>query len=190
MYFLSPPSLYIIKFQGHVILFSLIIFEEMESGKMEKVTQTPQTNPKREVWDCESSLYDSFELKSFKRQLDSAISSRTMSMPHLSSSSSSSSLRHQVPPPFDHKPTSKKPFRLSRSLNKLIRSVFRPRHNHHTSSRDGSFYVYDTSSALHTIPEVPETMPEFDRLSPDMKLLITRTGSDRFMPTSLGISCA
>ncbi|CAI9288985.1 unnamed protein product [Lactuca saligna] len=163
----------------------------MESGKMEKVTQTPQTNPKRELWDCESSLYDSFELKSFKRQLDSAISSRTMSMPHLSSSSSSSSsLRHQVPPPFDHKPTSKKPFRLSRSLNKLIRSVFRPRHNHHTSSRDGAFYVYDTSSALHTIPEVSETMPEFDRLSPDMKLLITRTGSDRFMPTSLGISCA
>ncbi|KAL4592774.1 hypothetical protein LXL04_005779 [Taraxacum kok-saghyz] len=169
----------------------------MERGKMEKDSQTLKANFKREVWDCESSLYDSFELKSFKRQLDSAISStRTMSMPHLSSTSSST-LRHQQQPPpppfFDHKTTStsKKPFRLTRSINKLIRLVFRPRHSHHNSSRDGAFYVYDTSTALSTIPEVPETMPEFDRLSPDMKLLVTRTGSDRFMPaTSLGISCA
>ncbi|KAI3522491.1 hypothetical protein L1887_00318 [Cichorium endivia] len=166
------------------------IFEEMERGKMEKETQTLKANPKREVWDCESSLYDSFELKSFERQLDSAISTRTMSMPHLSSSSSSSSLRHQPPPPFDHKPTSKKPFRLTRSLNKIIRSVFRTRHNNHNSSRDGAFYVYDTSSALSTIPEVPETVPDFDRLSPDMKSLVTRAGSERFMPSSVGISCA
>ncbi|KVH90098.1 hypothetical protein Ccrd_007994 [Cynara cardunculus var. scolymus] len=147
---------------------------------MEKQPQTL----KRQVWDCESSLYDSFELKSFERRLDSAISSRTMSMPHLSSS-----IRHQ-PPPSHHKPTSKKPFRLTRSLHKLLRSVFRLRPNHHSSSRDEAFYVYDTSTALSTIPELPEMVPEFDGLSPDMKSLVTRTGSDRFMPTSLGISCA
>ncbi|KAL8196274.1 hypothetical protein R6Q57_025274 [Mikania cordata] len=39
---------------------------------------------KRQVWDCGSSLYDSFELKSLQNHLNSAISARTMSMPHLS----------------------------------------------------------------------------------------------------------
>ncbi|KAJ0770159.1 hypothetical protein HanPI659440_Chr07g0254051 [Helianthus annuus] len=153
---------------------------------MEKETRTLKAKLKREVWDCESSLYDSFELKSFERQLDSAISSRTMSMPHLSSTTS---VRHQ-PPLSDHKPASKKQSRLTRSLNKLIRAVFRPKDNHHSSSRDEGFYVYDTSSALSTIPETPETVPEFDVVSPDMKSLVTRARSDRFVPTSLGISCA
>ncbi|KAJ0549348.1 hypothetical protein HanHA300_Chr07g0232561 [Helianthus annuus] len=149
---------------------------------MEKETRTLKAKLKREVWDCESSLYDSFELKSFERQLDSAISSRTMSMPHLTSTTS---VRHQ-PPPSDHKPASKKQSRLTRSLNKLIRAVFRPKDNHHSSSRDEGFYVYDTSSALSTIPETPETVPEFDVVSPDMKSLVTRARSDRFVPTSLG----
>ncbi|KAK1436146.1 hypothetical protein QVD17_01922 [Tagetes erecta] len=156
---------------------------------MEKETRSLKAKLKREVWDCESSLYDSFELKSFNQQLDSAIiSSRTMSMPHLSTTSA-----HRQPPPnSDHKPTSKKHYsRLTRSLNKLLRSVFRIRNNHHTTSRDGAFYVYDTSSALSTIPELPETVTEFDVLSPDIKSsLATRTQSDRFVPTSLGISCA
>ncbi|KAI3822131.1 hypothetical protein L1987_09712 [Smallanthus sonchifolius] len=158
---------------------------EIQIEKMEKETRTLKAKLKREVWDCESSLYDSFELKSFERQLDSAISTRTMSMPHLSSSSSSV-LRQ--PPPSHDKPTSKKQSRLIRSLNKLLRAVFRPRHSH-SSSRGEAFYVYDTSSALSTIPELPETVTEFDKLSPDMKSLVTRTRSDRFMPASLGISC-
>ncbi|KAD4384763.1 hypothetical protein R6Q59_011082 [Mikania micrantha] len=155
---------------------------------MEKEKQTPKAKLKRELWDCESSLYDSFELKSFERQLDSAISTRTMSMPHLSSATTV--LRK--PPPSDHKPTSKKHSRITRSINKLLRAVFRPRHNHHhASSRDRqAFYVYDTSGGLSTIPELPETVPEFDLLSPEMKSLMTRARSDRFMPTSLGISCA
>ncbi|KAK9079753.1 hypothetical protein SSX86_001426 [Deinandra increscens subsp. villosa] len=159
-----------------------------------KETRTLKAKFKREVWDCESSLYDSFELKSFEKQLDSAISTRTMSMPHLSSSSSSAVFLRQ-PPPSDHKPTSKKQSRLTRSLNKLIRAVFRPRNNNHdhSSSRNNtSFYVYDTSGALSTIPELPETtvVPEIAVLSPDMKSLMARSQSDRFMPTSLGISCA
>ncbi|XP_076894726.1 uncharacterized protein LOC143547104 [Bidens hawaiensis] len=150
---------------------------------MENDSRTLKAKLKREVWDCESSLYDSFELKSFEQQLDSAISSRTMSMPHLTSSSSV--LRQ--PPLSDRKSASKKPSRLTRSLNKLLRAVFRTRHR---SSKDEAFYVYDTSSALSTILELPETMPEFDVLSPDMKSLATRARSDRFMPTSLSISCA
>lgn len=40
------------------------------------------------VWDCGSVLYDSYELTAFKRQLDAAVlaSSRSLSMPHLTSS--------------------------------------------------------------------------------------------------------
>ncbi|KAI3804471.1 hypothetical protein L1987_26034 [Smallanthus sonchifolius] len=135
---------------------------------------------KREVWDCGSSLYDSFELKSLQHQLNAAISARTMSMPHLS--------HHRQPPP-----TAKKHSRISRSLHKILRSVFRTKHSHHITSTDEAFYVYDTdtSSALSTIPEVPELkLPEFDGLSPEMRSLVTRTRSDRFMSTtSLGISC-
>nr|GEX03877.1 hypothetical protein [Tanacetum cinerariifolium] len=158
----------------------------MQRASRNQESQTLKAKLKREVWDCESSLYDSFELKSFERQLDSAISARTMSMPHLSSSS----IRGQPPPPpapSNHKPASKKYLRLTRSLNKLLRSVFRPRHTHHSSSRDQAFYVYDTSSVLSTIPEIPETVPEFDMLSPDLKSLATRSQSDRFMPTSIGL---
>ncbi|KAI3703467.1 hypothetical protein L1987_73557 [Smallanthus sonchifolius] len=101
-----------------------------------------------------------------------------MSMPYL--------FYHHQPP---H--TAKKHWRISRSLHKFLRSIFRPKHNHNTTSLiEGPFYVYDTSSALATIPEVPETLPEFDGLSPEMESLVARTVSDQFMPsTSLGISC-
>ncbi|KAM0024151.1 hypothetical protein Hdeb2414_s0022g00612331 [Helianthus debilis subsp. tardiflorus] len=156
---------------------------------MEKEAQNLKAKHKRDqVWDCESSLYDSYELKSFQQQLDSVISARTMSMPHLSSSS----LRPEppAPQPFDHNPASKKHSRLTRSFRKLIRSVFRSRHNRrNTSTKDEMFFVYDTSSALSTISEVPEMVPDFDLLSPDMKALVTRTRSDRFRPTSLVEMC-
>nr|XP_043613489.1 uncharacterized protein LOC122585421 [Erigeron canadensis] len=194
--------------------FSLIkIDQELRvDRKMEKeattktLPQKAKLKQQREVWDCESSLYDSFELKSFEKQLDSAISARTMSMPHLSSTST----RPRQPPPpttnYDHKQqpaaASKKHSRLTRSLNKFLKSVFRPRNytsSSSSSSRYEGMYGYDTSSALSTIPELPETTvpdfdrlsSEFDRLSPDMKSLVTRSRSDRFvMPTSVGVSCA
>ncbi|MFS7927198.1 hypothetical protein Hanom_Chr04g00306121 [Helianthus anomalus] len=85
--------------------------------------------------------------------------------------------------------TAKKHSRISRSLHKLLRSIFRPKHNHNIASIEAAFYVYDTSSALSTIPEVPETFPECDGFSPEMNSLIVRTTSDQFMSTSLGISC-
>ncbi|XP_055819529.1 uncharacterized protein LOC129888603 [Solanum dulcamara] len=141
------------------------------------------------IWDCGSSLYDSFELKSFERQLDSAISSRSLSMPHLPDR------RVLIPPSTDRQqqqtqPISKKTSRISRSFQKLLKSVFRAKQNNSPlfqgQNRDGFYVVYDKSGALTTIPEGPE----YDGLSPEIKSLVRRTGSERFTATTLGISCA
>ncbi|XP_057967957.1 uncharacterized protein LOC131157660 [Malania oleifera] len=144
------------------------------------------------VWDCDSSLYDSFELKSFKRQLDSAISSRTLSMPHLS--------HHHPPPPPAAAP--KKPWKISRSVNRLLRSVFRVKpqptttsflrvQDHHHRPRDGFYVLCDGSGSLTTIPEVPETGLDYGGLSPELNSLARRTASDRFMAAgAVGIYCA
>ncbi|CAI9772080.1 unnamed protein product [Fraxinus pennsylvanica] len=138
-----------------------------ESGQKEKQSEITNRPP---IWDCGSSLYDSFEKKAFEKQLDSAISSRTLSMPHLSD-------RHLQPPPqISNRKTSK----LSRSFHKLLRSVFRSKHN---KSGEGFYVAYDTSSALSAIPEAPEFEPE-------IRSLVRRTASDRFPATSIGISCA
>ncbi|KAJ7945025.1 protein SEH1 [Quillaja saponaria] len=130
------------------------------------------------VWDCGSTLYDSFELKSFKRQLDSAIlaSTRTLSMPHLPD--------RRVPlPPTQQQPhpqqqaTSfnipKKSSKISRSLHKLLRSVFKPNKSSGSffpvkdQTKDGFYVVYDKSgSVLSTIPEVPTF--EIAKLSPEI----------------------
>ncbi|KAL9167620.1 hypothetical protein ABFS82_05G109400 [Erythranthe guttata] len=151
---------------------------------------------KHVIWDCGSSLYDSFELKSFERQLDSAIlsSSRSMSMPHLSHRRAPP----PPPPPENKKPTSSK---ISRSLHRLIRSFFRPKNNNKNNNNNNSsfskegFYVVDddrSSSELSTIPEVAES----DGLSPEIRSLVGRTASDRFTFTAaprgfnnIGIHC-
>ncbi|KAL6280549.1 hypothetical protein ACE6H2_017430 [Prunus campanulata] len=168
-------------------------------------------NKSRPVWDCGSSLYDSVELDSFKRQLDSAISCRTMSMPHLSD-------RRVLPPPrppsqpaitaSNKKPLSNK---LSRSIQKLLRSVFKPNkssssNNNNNSGvvfrlpdhpqaniKDGFYVVYDKTGALTTIPEVVPHEFDFGGLSPEIGALVGRTTSERFTATStsnIGISCA
>ncbi|XAR70195.1 hypothetical protein NMG60_11026970 [Bertholletia excelsa] len=74
---------------------------------MDKQTQADQNqkSSKALVWDCESSLYDSFELKSFERQLGLAIASRSLSMPHLSDNRT----RHPLPPPVRHVQRPKNP---------------------------------------------------------------------------------
>ncbi|XP_052210859.1 uncharacterized protein LOC127813761 [Diospyros lotus] len=160
---------------------------------MDKVQQLP---PRPLVWDCGSSLYDSFELRSFERQLDSAIVSRTLSMPHLSDHRS----RPPPPPPLalpphppPNRPVSKKPSRFSRPFHKLLRSIFGskqatcgPFFKVQEGSKDGFYVLYDKSSALSTIPEGPET----GGLSPDLKSLTRRSESHRFAATSVGISCA
>nr|XP_009592420.1 uncharacterized protein LOC104089274 [Nicotiana tomentosiformis] len=92
------------------------------------------------IWDCGSSLYDSVELKSFERQLGMAIASRTMSMPHLSDNrifplSSSSQLgisNGRVGLNLDESKSQrvpKKGSKISRTFQKIIKSVFRPKHN-------------------------------------------------------------
>ncbi|XP_057809973.1 uncharacterized protein LOC131024482 [Salvia miltiorrhiza] len=148
--------------------------------KTQPILQNSITNPKHgAVWDCGSSLYDSFELKAFERQLDSAITSRTMSMPHLSDR------RPHPPAGLSKKPASK----ISRSLQRLIRSVFGLKSNNTSKLGSGErfFVVYDKSAALSTIPEAPE----FDGLSPEIRSLVRRTASDRFSATTaIGISCA
>ncbi|KAA0044891.1 putative inactive serine/threonine-protein kinase slob1 isoform X1 [Cucumis melo var. makuwa] len=152
-------------------------------------------NANSPFWDCESSLYDSFELNSFKRHLDSAIASRTFSMPHLSSSNGH---HHQAslptPPPPRTCVPSKASSKFSRSFSKILRSLFRPKPNSNTpifraqdQPRDG-FYVFYEVGSLSTIPEVPEA--DFGAgLSPEISSLVKKTASERFTPNSIGISC-
>ncbi|PON45255.1 hypothetical protein PanWU01x14_260850 [Parasponia andersonii] len=157
----------------------------MEKSKERNENQSDQSKAanKSLVWDCGSTLYDSFELNSFKRQLDSAISSssRSFSMPHLPD-------RRALPrpPPAPAKKSSK----ISRSLNKLLRSVFRPKpvFRVQEQSKDGFVLVYDKSGTLTTIPEVPEI--DLGGFSPEIGSLVGMTGSERFAATSIGISCA
>ncbi|CAN0908771.1 hypothetical protein LINGRAHAP2_LOCUS25462 [Linum grandiflorum] len=141
------------------------------------------------VWDCESSLYDSFELRSFEKQLSSALTSRTLSMPHLSSD------RVRVAPAPPPSSTSSK---ISKSVQRFLKSVFiarsndhNHRHNKQSPSKDRN-NVYDKSGALTTIPEGPES--DFG-LSPDIKSLVRKTASERFTAArapmaGYGISCA
>ncbi|XP_074342040.1 uncharacterized protein LOC141679435 [Apium graveolens] len=166
---------------------------------MEKVMKGSQ---KATVWDCGSSLYDSFELKSFERQLDSAISSaRSLSMPHLTDTRRFPTSRphqtHDDPPQILSKKTSK----ISRSFNKLMRTLFRTKQSPSTlfrvQSQRGHDRVYDRYGALTTIPEVSENANPGDYeggFSPEMRStassLAERSTSERFAATSVGISCA
>lgn len=161
--------------------------QKLQKRKETDLHQSHKGSSRPPVWDCGSSLYDSFELKSFERQLDSAITStRTLSMPHLTSSSSYKQQPQQPNFDFSKKSSSK----FSRSFHKLLRSLFRPKQHRHRS-RDGFYVVYDTSGTLSTIPELPEMAPDYDALSPEMKSLVRRTASDRFTAASIaGISCA
>lgn len=166
---------------------------------MEKV----KGSQKASVWDCGSSLYDSVELKSFERQLDSAISSaRSLSMPHLTDT-------RRFPPPesqkhriHDEKPQilSKKSSKISRSFNKFMRTLFRTKQSPSTlfglQSQRAHDRVYDRYGALTTIPEVSENAIAGDYeggYSPEMRgasSLVGRSASLRFATTSVGISCA
>ncbi|OIT27574.1 PREDICTED: uncharacterized protein LOC109213760 [Nicotiana attenuata] len=136
------------------------------------------------IWDCGSSLYDSFELKSFERQLGMAIASRTMSMPHLSdnhvfplSSSSESGLSNErVGLNLDGSKSQralKKGSKISRTFQKLLKSVFRPKHNTSSpifpvqdkSSSDEVQVICEKCSALSPIWEVTECDGLFRRIS-------------------------
>ncbi|XP_045815259.1 uncharacterized protein LOC123908616 [Trifolium pratense] len=174
----------------------------MEKQKLQQEEKENKISESKNVWDCGSTLYDSFELNSLKHQLHSAIGNnnshiinRTLSMSHLperrvtllqqSSSSSSSSVM------------SRKPYKISRSFQKFIRSIFKSNVTSSSNSfkvsekcsKERLFVVYDKSgSVLSTIPEVPEF--EIGSLSPDISsLLVRRSASERFTTTAIGISC-
>ncbi|CAL1386475.1 unnamed protein product [Linum trigynum] len=96
------------------------------------------------VWDCGSALYDSFELRSFEKQLYSAINSRTLSMPHLPdrrvapdpAQSNTAPLHHPPkknnsldknisdPIPEAKKRASSSSSRISKSVRRFFKSVF------------------------------------------------------------------
>lgn len=148
------------------------------------------------MWDCDSTLYDSVEVKSFERHLDSAIASRTLSMPHLPdrrSPTDASELPPAVAPPPAHLASNyKKPSKISRSLHKLLRSIsiFKSKlSSSNRQLRDGVYVLYDKSGALTTIPEAPE-IDHLASLSPEVNSSTKRTASERFTATSVGISCA
>ncbi|XP_043688411.1 uncharacterized protein LOC122639600 [Telopea speciosissima] len=147
---------------------------------MDKEAQLEQK--KSLIWDCGSSLYDSFELTSIENQLQSAIltSRRTLSMLHLSSHS------HYQPLPRaranKRSSSSLSPFKICRSLKKFIRLVFRSKPPSGSLFRVEEDQSGSVSGGLSTIPEVPEM--GFDSLP-------KRAASQRFTPsTRLGVSCA
>ncbi|KAJ1386072.1 hypothetical protein SESBI_41114 [Sesbania bispinosa] len=146
------------------------------------------------MWDCGSTLYDSFELNSFKRQLDSAIanSHRTLSMSRLPE-------RRVLLPlqPEQQTPSTRKPFKITRSFQKFIRSVFKSNNKSNTTTsnfqvadnyytKERFYVVYDKSGpVLSTIPEVPEF-----EISPEISSLVRRSASERFTATKIAIACA
>ncbi|KAK7308945.1 hypothetical protein RJT34_05298 [Clitoria ternatea] len=164
-----------------------VLFQEKKHSQISATKSSSTPN----VWDCGSTLYDSFELNSFKRQLDSAIASspRTFSMPHLAERRVAVAERHQP---------SRKSFNISRSVQKLLRTVFKSSNKStrfqvgEKLSRERNLYVvYDKSgTVLSTIPEGPEFEIGYDALSPEISSLLRRSASDRFTATPFGISCA
>ncbi|KAI3468637.1 hypothetical protein Pfo_025300 [Paulownia fortunei] len=152
----------------------------MERTKPPKIAKQSSEVTNHVIWDCGSSLYDSFELKALEKLLESAIASRTLSMPHLSD-------RRLPPPPLRKKTTSS----ISCSFRRFISAVFRPKNRSITNndaifgggfvyerSKEGFYVVYDRSPALSTIQEVSG----FDGLSPKMRSLLRRTASDPLLP--------
>ncbi|KAF8027715.1 hypothetical protein BT93_E0589 [Corymbia citriodora subsp. variegata] len=157
-------------------------------------TQTEGAVPAR-LWDCGSTLYDSFELRSLERALDSAIVSRTLSMPHFPDRRGEMPGMARPQPPSAPLPPPKRGFKISRSLHKLLRSVFKPSKpvfgfERREAHKGGNFFFfYDKTGALSTIPEVPESEC-FAALSPEVSSLVQRTVSERFTAAPVGISCA
>ncbi|CAA7028364.1 unnamed protein product [Microthlaspi erraticum] len=190
---------------------------EIESTKEKEENKKENNNISNKktsshVWDCGSSLYDSFELNSFKRQLDSAISAssaRTMSMSHLPDRRlpplDSLSPKSYPPPATTSSSVAKKHSnKISRSLQRFLKSVFRPKQHQSLSSsstpsspvykaaghrggdKDRYYVVYDKSGSLTTIPESTER-----EVGPEISSLVRKTVSERFPANRVvGISCA
>ncbi|MED6170132.1 hypothetical protein PIB30_027863 [Stylosanthes scabra] len=173
----------------------------------------------KSLWDCGSTLYDSYELHSFKRQINSAIvtSPRTLSMPHLTDRRCCRFDQPPPPPPPSSSSNNNKSFKISRTFQKLIRFVFKSSSSsnnnnnkfrmicgrsdgHHQNKlvmgdleekywKERLYVVYD-EAVLSTIPELPE-FETMGGLSPEISSLVRKSASERFTtPTPIRISCA
>ncbi|PKA54089.1 hypothetical protein AXF42_Ash021008 [Apostasia shenzhenica] len=137
------------------------------------------------VWDCNSALYDSFELRSFKQHLESAVAGRCPSMPRLSDSSP-----EPQPEVAQGRKKSQKAYRLSKSLQKLLRRMFRMKPpeaavsfqlaNRYGDDEQEVYGAYPAhwsgGGGLASIPEACEKGAD----SPDMESAVRRTVSERF----------
>lgn len=170
-----------------------------------------QVNKSPQVWDCESSLYDSFELNSFNRQLDSAIkaSSRTLSMPHLPERHAPLSAPESIPPTITaltkHQTMPKKASKLSKSFKKIMKSVFGSSINVTNSTNSpstkitcskkqkNSFFVYNRSQSVRVLTTISEVVQESDELG-EIPLYSTpvvhRAASERFTAAIVSVSCS
>lgn len=159
------------------------------------------------IWDSGSSLYDSFELNSFQKQLNSAMAAATPIIPRTFSMPQSFN-RHPptpLPPPQDIK---RRGAKITRALQRLFRSVFRTKRRESDNknatfeeeeeeeegifkeeiiNKERFYYIfYHKSGALSSIPETAE----FDG-PPESRKLVRRTTSARVtgLTSSLGIYC-
>ncbi|ERN08922.1 hypothetical protein AMTR_s00015p00245820 [Amborella trichopoda] len=172
--------------------------QEPKPKEEEEPSPKEEVEKKASIWDCDSALYDSFELKSFKRQLDSAIASRSYSMPHFSSQHPqfADEMRQQgsvesnfsVDVSWGEKREAcverKRSSRISRSLNKLLRLVFRPKQaagNLTIVGMDGWSYMVYPQDFNRQPTAVAGVEPELD-----IEII---SGSARFNGTQAGIPC-
>ncbi|XP_072960595.1 uncharacterized protein [Typha angustifolia] len=125
------------------------------------------------IWDCGSSLYDSFELDSFESQLDSAIAStRSLSMPHLSEPS--------LPTYSD---AAKKRSKLSSALHRLLHMMLRLKPKRaksfppYISDHNIGGYGYGACTSLGGLSAIPEAS---EKGSPEISSVVRRTVSERF----------
>ncbi|KAJ4808386.1 Avr9/Cf-9 rapidly elicited protein [Rhynchospora pubera] len=148
----------------------------MDKGTCHNIIQKKNPN---HIWDCESTLYDSFELKSFNHYLSPAIANRSLSMPHLSA----------LPEPPFASASAKKRFWLSKLFNKLFGKVFRLKRTY--SMPAGSYdhriedYYYRgfyslSGRALSSIPEVSD-----HEESPDIAPIVRKVKSERLPGTAM-----
>ncbi|BAH93554.1 uncharacterized protein [Oryza sativa Japonica Group] len=145
------------------------------------------------VWDCGSALYDSYELTSFRRQLDAAVLScggRSLSMPHLLSSSSTQ--QQQMPAGRRRRRRRRLPAMLRRLFGKVL---LRLRFPVASRAARGGWYDYGAhgdgrpgspwSGALTSIPEEsasPENGPSSSPLvDDDGPSALRKAQSERFV---------
>lgn len=164
---------------------------------------------KSQVWDCGSSLYDSFELNSFNRQLDSAIkaSSRTLSMPHLTERRAPPLIQEPVPiitTLTKHQVMPKKASKISNSFKKIMKSVFGSStyvRNYKSSpsikpacrceTQKESFFVYNGSKSVRFLTSIPEVHEndELGKMSLYSTPVVRRAASERFTTALVSGSC-